>query len=106
MRQLLALSWLAAASLGCSPHGVVSAGRDRPGAEALASVASGQKGQACPAFSQTSGALPRVTPAELTLAYWFQQLGKRYDLDEVLLDAKGIATLNASAAVPREDYHS
>jgi NlpC/P60 family len=105
MRQLLALCWLATASLACSPNGVASSGRDRPGAEALASVASASKGEACPAFSQTSGPLPRVAPAELTLAYWLEQLGKRYDLDEVVLDARGIATLNASAQVAREDYH-
>jgi hypothetical protein len=48
--------------------------------------------------------LPRVAPEELTLDYWLTQLKSRVDLDEVLLDEARIATLNASASVPRDDY--
>jgi NlpC/P60 family len=106
MRQFLALCWLSAASAACSPNGVASAGRERPGAEAIAAVASGANARACAPFSQTSDPLPRVTREQLTLGYWLEQVGKRYNLDEVLLDEKGIATLNASASVPRDDYHS
>jgi hypothetical protein len=105
MRQLLAVSWVAVASAACSPNGVASAGRERPGAEGLATVASAN-GSRCAAFSETSAPLPRVAPEQLTLAYWLEQLGKRYDLDEVLLDPKGIATLDASLSIPRDDYHS
>jgi hypothetical protein len=49
--------------------------------------------------------LPRVKPEELRLDYWLGQLGAGLDLDEVLLDEKEIETLNASAEMPRGDYH-
>jgi hypothetical protein len=104
MRQLPALCWLVVASAACSPNGVASAGRDRPGAEGFAAAAA--SGAHCPVFSETDAPLPRVTPEQLTLAYWLEQLGKHLDLDEVLLTPKGIKTLDASAPIPRDDYHS
>jgi cell wall-associated NlpC family hydrolase len=94
-----ALSFVAALALACSPNGVASAGPDRPIAEASAASAAH-----CAPISELDGPLPRVAPEHLTLEYWLGQLGSRFDLDEVLLDPKGIAALNASAPLPREDY--
>lgn len=94
-----ALGFVAALALGCSSNGVAAAGRDRPIAEA-----SGAEAPLCAPFSELDGPVPRVAPEQLTLEYWLRQLGSRFDLDEVLLDPEGIATLNASAPLPREDY--
>jgi hypothetical protein len=104
MRSFIALCSLAAASVACSPNGVASGGPDRPTSEVQNQGASASN-VPCAAFSQTIAPLPRVAPEQLTLAYWLRELAKRYDLDEVLLDTAGGATLNASASVPREDYH-
>jgi hypothetical protein len=49
--------------------------------------------------------LPNVAPEQLTLDYWLTQLGKQFDLDEVLLSPAQIARLDQGLSVPREDYH-
>lgn len=85
------------AAVGCSPNGVAEPGPDRPGLETARAR--------CAPFSELDGPVPRVAPQHLTLEYWLRQVGSRFDLDEVLLDPKGIDVLNASAPLPREDYH-
>jgi hypothetical protein len=101
-RQFLALC-MCVVSAGCGSNGVASAGADQPNGEA-AQVAAAEP-RRCAAFSQADAPLPRVSSEELTLDYWLRQLGTQVDLDEVLLDESGIARLNASLSVPREDYH-
>jgi len=98
MRAYSALCLCVAVAAGCSPNGVASAGPDRP-LEASAAA------PRCAPFAETDGPVPRVAPEQLTLEYWLRQLGSRVDLDEVLLDPKGISALNASAPIPRDDYH-
>jgi hypothetical protein len=94
-----ALCFVAALVLGCSSNGVASAGPDRPIAEASAGAAA-----RCAPFSELAGPVPRVAPEHLTLEYWLGRIGSRFDLDEVLLDPRGVAALNASAPQPRDDY--
>ncbi|HTV25820.1 MAG TPA: NlpC/P60 family protein [Polyangiaceae bacterium] len=101
MRAFSALCLAAVVAMGCSPNGA-SGGPDRPVAEAGSGAAEAPR---CAAFSELDGPVPRVSAEQLTLEYWLRQIGSRVDLDEVLLDNKAIATLNASAPVPRDDYH-
>lgn len=95
---------LAALASGCSRNGVASVGADSPAADAPL-TRSPESAPVCAPFSEVDAPLPRVAPEELTLDYWLGQLGTRADLDEVLLDEAQIETLNASAQIPREDYH-
>lgn len=95
MRPLSALCGLALAAWGCSVKPAAPAGPDRPAAETSLR---------CAPFSEADAPLPGVAPEQLTLDYWLRQLGERFDLDEVLLDPKAIAALNAAAPVPRDDY--
>ncbi len=104
-RPLLAVWLFTSVCTGCSPNGLASAGADAPG-EATVGDAPGVDAPACAPFSVTEGPLPEVEPKHLSLEFWIEQLKAQYDLDEVLLAPKQIATLNAALQVPREEYHA
>lgn len=100
IRHSLVFALLFASSAGCSSNGVAASGADTPAPESTA----GAEPSRCPPFSSIDAPLPRVTAAELTLDYWLKQIGRELDLDEVLLDPRDIAALNASAPIARGDY--
>ena len=104
---LVALVALAAACAGKTPESesaadpAVAAKQEaaRKAAEAAAAP------DTCPAFASAPAILSGVTPEERTLDYWLAHTGKVADLDEELLDGDDIRRLNASYAVPRDDFY-
>lgn len=58
----------------------------------------------CPEESAAPDLLPGVSVEHRDSRYWFQVLEKRHDLDQVLLTASELQTLNTSIRVPRPGY--
>ena len=56
--------------------------------------------ETCPDRLEAPERLPNVSEDHLSIDYWLAELGAQFDLDEVLLDAPGIRSLNASFAHP------
>jgi cell wall-associated NlpC family hydrolase len=97
----------------CSPSGGASAGADTPSAQDVpadpsAKLSSTRSANApgCAATRETLGPLPKVEPGQLTPDYWFELLGRQFNLDQVLLSPQQIDNLNQALQVPRPDYHS
>lgn len=58
----------------------------------------------CPKEVVAPTLLPGVSLEHRQLSYWTELLAKTHDLDEVLLNAEGIAVLNASYQIPRPAF--
>lgn len=104
---LIASIFALAGLMSCGPSGASSAGAGVPVGElASAQPAHPAAAPACAPFTETTGPLPEVKPEHLTLEFWLEQLKRDHDPDEVLLTPAEATTLDASLAVPREDYHA
>ncbi len=105
----LALAALAALAAACAGKTPESESASDPAAAAKKAAAKKAADAAapdtCPAFAPAPAILPGVTPDERTLDYWLAHSGKDAELDEVLLDGDDIRRLNASYAVPRDDFY-
>jgi len=74
--------------------------------QALVSDAGSGRSASCPAEQPAPDLLPGVTKAHRQSSYWFDRLGERFDLDEVLLSADEINKLNQSYEVKRSGFFS
>lgn len=81
--------------------GCTGAGRDAGGAQSDDSTQQASEPSTCPATLPGEVLLPGVAPEHRTLEYWLSELEDQVELDEVLIDAAGIAAHNYAMTAPR-----
>ena len=70
-----------------------------------ASAKDSQEEDSCPEEQEAPALLAGVSEAHRTPEYWFKVLGKKHDLDEVLLTTSEVDDLNRSYSVDRPGFY-